>query len=370
MKIKTMNKTLLASGFALLACASMLIGTTYAWFTDSAQVTVSKIQVGKLDLMVVGEGDETTELTELNFTGEFAPGETLSLPPFYVKNNGSLQFKYKIIVSGLDDLNGVITWTLPNSPEEGEVLAAGAKSEAFTISGTMDSSVGNEVMGNAIDGIKITVIATQVNGEYVMPPAPSVVVTTPEKLEDAFDDPETKSVEVSEGTYSDTITVPADKELVVKDGSFNPPEFEVAIDAKENSNIVLDGGDYAVSDWMQIVDAQSQGANVTINEGKYVSTYDILRLAKDAQVTINGGTFESYRLCCTDDSSNTCTLIITGGTFTLEDSDLDGASGVKTIIVTGGTFNHNPTKYVNTDTHTVTPSQSADGTTWTVSAKQ
>ncbi len=171
MKIKTMNKTLLASGFALLACASMLIGTTYAWFTDSAQVTVNKIQVGKLDLMVVGEGDDTKELTELNFTGAFAPGETCTLPTFYVKNNGSLQFKYKIVVSGLDGMNGAVKWTLPEWPD-GKILAAGAKSEAFTISGTMGTAVGNEAMGASIEGIRITVVATQIGGDFVMPEPP------------------------------------------------------------------------------------------------------------------------------------------------------------------------------------------------------
>ncbi len=365
MKTKTMNKTLLASGFALLACASMLIGTTYAWFTDSAQVTVNKIQVGKLDLMVVGEGDETTELTELNFTGEFAPGETLSLPPFYVKNNGSLQFKYKIVVSGLNDLNGAVKWTLPEWPDD-KILAAGAKSEAFTISGTMGTAVGNEAMGASIEGIRITVVATQVNGEYVMPPPPPVVVKTPEKLGEALADPETKSVEVSEGTYGETVSVPENKELVVKDGTFTPTGYNVPLSTKKNSTVVLDGGTYVAPEYMQLVDAQEPGTKVTINDGIYNSVHRALVWGgSDVDVLIAGGTFNVWSIIMADNDKN-LKVTITGGDFTLGNGGFDAKQNIP-MTITGGTFNLDPTKYVNTGTHTVTKDETKG--TWTVTAK-
>ena len=48
---KTNNKkALLSSAFALVLSVAMLIGTTFAWFTDTASTAVNKIQSGKLDV--------------------------------------------------------------------------------------------------------------------------------------------------------------------------------------------------------------------------------------------------------------------------------------------------------------------------------
>ena len=47
---KTTKRALLSSVIAMLLCVTMLIGTTFAWFTDSASTAVNKIQAGKLDV--------------------------------------------------------------------------------------------------------------------------------------------------------------------------------------------------------------------------------------------------------------------------------------------------------------------------------
>ena len=52
MKKNTTKRSLLASLLALVMCVTMLVGTTFAWFTDSASVSVSKIEAGKLDLSI------------------------------------------------------------------------------------------------------------------------------------------------------------------------------------------------------------------------------------------------------------------------------------------------------------------------------
>ena len=46
--MKTSQKSLLASGVSLLASAALLVGATFAWFTDSVVNTGNKIQAGKL----------------------------------------------------------------------------------------------------------------------------------------------------------------------------------------------------------------------------------------------------------------------------------------------------------------------------------
>ncbi len=48
------KKSLLASGLALCASAALLMGSTFAWFTDSVTNTGNRIQAGSLDLQVVG----------------------------------------------------------------------------------------------------------------------------------------------------------------------------------------------------------------------------------------------------------------------------------------------------------------------------
>ncbi len=48
--VKT-RKSLWAAGFALLVCILLLIGTTFAWFTDSVSNRGNKIQAGNLSIV-------------------------------------------------------------------------------------------------------------------------------------------------------------------------------------------------------------------------------------------------------------------------------------------------------------------------------
>ena len=51
------KRSLLASSIALLLCFAMLLGSTFAWFTDVVTSSGNKIQSGslKLDLKVLTE---------------------------------------------------------------------------------------------------------------------------------------------------------------------------------------------------------------------------------------------------------------------------------------------------------------------------
>ena len=49
-KTKSTKRALLMSALALLVCVSMLIGSTFAWFTDSVTSSGNKIQAGTLDI--------------------------------------------------------------------------------------------------------------------------------------------------------------------------------------------------------------------------------------------------------------------------------------------------------------------------------
>ena len=47
---KSTKRALLTSALALLMCVTMLVGATFAWFTDTASTGVNKIQAGNLNI--------------------------------------------------------------------------------------------------------------------------------------------------------------------------------------------------------------------------------------------------------------------------------------------------------------------------------
>ena len=97
------KRALLTSVMALVMCVVMLIGTTFAWFTDTASTGVNKIVSGNLDIAVEyrtsSEGDWKTidNATDL-FGAEgtlFEPGHT-RVVELRITNAGNLALKYKI----------------------------------------------------------------------------------------------------------------------------------------------------------------------------------------------------------------------------------------------------------------------------------
>ena len=54
-KNKATKRALISSMVTMILCVAMLIGTTFAWFTDTASTGVNKIQAGNLDIELVDE---------------------------------------------------------------------------------------------------------------------------------------------------------------------------------------------------------------------------------------------------------------------------------------------------------------------------
>ncbi len=180
---KATKRALLTSVMALVICVVMLVGTTFAWFADTATANVNKIQAGKLDVMLEmkdSNGDWVdAEGQTLNFVkakegaGQdilWEPGATYQLPELRVVNAGNLNLKYKIAITGINGsakLNKVIDWSINDSALDSDhFLAAGATSGALTISGTMQTTANNDYQNETIDGIGITVYATQATGDF------------------------------------------------------------------------------------------------------------------------------------------------------------------------------------------------------------
>ena len=193
---KATKRALLTSVMALVMCVVMLVGTTFAWFTDTASTAVNKIQAGNLKVDIVDKEDNSLDGKTLKFIQAVSetekarvdnvlwePGATFNLDSFKIVNKGNLAFKYKVVISGVDGsakLLKAIDFTINGQPladwdgillPEGKTATAGTKEEVketslITISGTMKKEAGNEYQGLSIDGIGITVYATQYTHEF------------------------------------------------------------------------------------------------------------------------------------------------------------------------------------------------------------
>ena len=108
MKVSKSRKTIIASIIAIVISFSILIGVTFAWFTDSASTGPNKIQSGNLDVSLLytngvsGATEEVGADTKvfLDVNGNpilWEPGAKAS-GKFEVKNNGTLALKFQFSI--------------------------------------------------------------------------------------------------------------------------------------------------------------------------------------------------------------------------------------------------------------------------------
>ena len=188
---KATKRALLTSVMALVMCVVMLVGTTFAWFTDTASTGVNKIQAGNLDVDIIGE-NSNEHVATLNFTKANAatdagateavlwePGCRYLTEGFRIANKGNLALTWEAQVNkgttaaneGNFDLLDVIDFYLVTSKDANDMgtaldefsgsLTAGAKSDVYYIKGVMKTTAGNDYQGLTLNGITITVYATQ-----------------------------------------------------------------------------------------------------------------------------------------------------------------------------------------------------------------
>lgn len=178
-KLKSTKKALISSVVSLFVCFSMLVGTTFAWFTDSVTSTGNRIQSGTLKVDIVDENDTSLVGQGLFFQNKdgdtdilWEPGATFRTQAFKIKNAGSLALKYRLLLTGIDgdaELLDVISFsvvkadgtavdlnTFEDTLEENEDV-----SEIYYIQGVMDSTADNKYQDKTLDGIGVTVVAGQ-----------------------------------------------------------------------------------------------------------------------------------------------------------------------------------------------------------------
>ena len=104
---KSVKRALVASIMAIMLCAVMLVGTTFAWFTDTASSGLNKIVSGNLDVELESSTDmvnweKVTADTKL-FKDDtlWAPGHT-EVVYLKVVNVGKLALKYEVSTNSYD----------------------------------------------------------------------------------------------------------------------------------------------------------------------------------------------------------------------------------------------------------------------------
>ena len=393
MKLKSKKSALLLSFTSLLLCFAMLAGSTFAWFTDTATTGVNRIQSGTLDVDIVDATDTTksldkqtlkwvraksgTEEKDVVDSAEilWEPGCTYQLQSFRIANKGNLALKYKIQITGIQGdakLNKVIEWKINGEDinlTEKHLLAGTANnptySEPITISGHMKKEAGNEYQNLTIDGIAITVYATQLNSENDSfgpdydKDATYYPVLDAAGLKDALvNGGEIQVVEDVKTSGGNTVearmivskptTLQLDKKIISPyEMGNNDKNFaalyiaaDTTINAGENGGIDTKGGAYGID--------VLNGAKLTINGGNYYGGGTVVQVEKGT-ATINGGFFAvepysdarygyNFLLNCIDANykNGTAKIIVKGGTFVNFDPSNNTAEGAGTNFVADG----------------------------------
>ncbi len=373
------KKALRGSLFALFLCIVLLIGTTFAWFTDTASTGVNKIQSGRLDVELQYKDGDTWKNAEgqtLDFQkavdGEevlWEPGCTYKLPEIKVVNNGNLALKYKLEVTGIEGdkkLNEVIDWTIAGGELDAEKpLAAKADSGAMTIQGHMQESAGNDYQNLSIEGISITVYATQdtvendsFNNQYDK--NATYPVKSAAELKEALADGGSVSVskDIKTDNIGDTVadrviisnptTLNLDAKIVSPDdmGNNSTNFCALIVDANTTINATANGGIDTGKNGGYAINVRN-GANLTINNGYYYGGGTAVQVQKGT-LTINGGTFacepfgapygSNFLINCVDSAykNGSAKVIIKGGTFINFDPSNNSAEGAGTNFVADG----------------------------------
>ena len=200
MKLKSKKSALLLSFTSLLLCFAMLAGSTFAWFTDTASTGVNKIVSGKLKVdIVAAEKDSNDKYPSLTGTGNalkfqnnansndilWEPGVTFLTQGFKIKNDGNLALKWKMTVnkdnikndkadpSAKDGMSllDVIDFSVVTAPaKDADAVAIEdfvghlvkeTTSDTYYIKAHMQETAGNDYQSLTLEGITITVYATQ-----------------------------------------------------------------------------------------------------------------------------------------------------------------------------------------------------------------
>ena len=111
---KNTRRALFMSVISMILCCAMLVGTTFAWFTDSVVTGMNTIQAGNLDVELLADGEKVEADTKLFNLVDAQGNDTWWEPGMVVYENlqvsnvGTLALKYQMTLNfgNENDLNG------------------------------------------------------------------------------------------------------------------------------------------------------------------------------------------------------------------------------------------------------------------------
>ena len=383
---KATKRALLTSVTALVMCVVMLAGTTFAWFTDTASTGVNKIQAGNLKVDIIGEtGNDHVE--ELKFTkkvgattdsgAEIDPNATTEIlwepgcryltQGFRIANKGNLALKWKAVVNkgttaenpGKFDLLDVIDFYLVTSKNVDDMgtelnefsgkLGATETSGVYYIKGVMKTTAGNDYQGLTLDGITITVYATQDNvendsfGPDYDKNATYYPVLDAAGMKDALVNGGNIKVDANVDVGADALVVAKDttidangKTLTTTADIWDESKMDwslISVRGGKTLTITGNGTFKAKENDTFVVDVQD-GSKVIVKNGTFIGNVDAVYVYEGTAV-IEGGFFDIQQKSAGTGEAQY--------RFMLNCYDANYKNGTAKIIVTGGTFvNFNP----------------------------
>ena len=349
------KKALISSIVVLALCFSMLIGTTFAWFTDSATSTGNIIKTGNLDVeMYYADGTEAVPTTAEGWTDastgaifnydNWEPGY-VDVKHVQIKNNGTLALKYQVRimangeVSDLSDVIdvyyvdpaqaitdraqltadnylGTLTAVLAGLDETASGKLEAEEAHTITLALKMQESAGNQYQNKSIGtDFSVIVLATQATAED-------------DSFDDQYDADATFAAEfnnfkaaLANAQAGDTVTLNLTHDAYLAAG-------EVMI-APEGVDIVVNGNGHTIyADKATHVIAGKQDTDIVIKDLTIVG-----KTTDDAIISQNNGVgdpvnivMENVKVNLTDIKGVNWPVCFGGtGTATLTNCEITGA---------------------------------------------
>lgn len=350
---KSTKRALLTSVLALLMCVTMLVGATFAWFTDTASTGINKIQAGNLDLEVQyrttadGEWKTLDKATDL-FGAEgtlFEPGHT-RVVELKITNAGNLALKYKIGMNVVSETAGT------NKDNKPYKLSEYLKVATTPIqSGPTGDSLTDQVaaiMEGQIFQRDVSYIWTARDfANFELEKAGNGNVHSLQPGEMQFLGikvymPETVGNEANAKTPADAASINFGLHVVATQYTTERDSFDTQYDKDATYP------EYTVTTADALTKAAKEGGIITVNDD--IAPSDTVVASGTVQLNMNGKKLANTADIWSDNdwslvsAQNGANLTITGnGTFAAKENDcyaVDVQDG-STVTITSGTFNGN-----------------------------
>ena len=294
MKVKTTKRSLFTAVVALVLCFSMLMGTTYAWFTDSVTSENNIIQTGTLDV----EFEYSTDMTnweKLTSTSNVFKADALWEPGYCevvylrVSNLGTLALKYQLGINVVSETTGI--------NEQGDSFYLSNYINFGLISDVSAAYADREAARGAVTTALKLNDGTVADGSMVAGAAPktyAMVVYMPETVGNEANHDGSKQPEIHLGLSVIATQLASEEDAFGKD--YDAPAVYPIIDmsVKDGEAITLVAGEVAVT-----VPASAADASYTLNvpnkslqesaSGETTVTFEI-DLLSDGQKVVADGT--------------------------------------------------------------------------------